>query len=133
VRKPRGIPGRTPEWLRLRAEARKAGGAAWDAWLAAHPSGEPNAEELAAAVAAQFARRAAERAEVLAKRAEARAAKRRATAEAKAAKARGKGLRAREEGEGAKEDKSTHNKNNDNDDKEVIRGEPAFLFYSTIS
>lgn len=102
MRKPRGIPGRTPEWLRLRAEARKAGGAAWDAWLAAHPSGEPNAEELAAAVAAQFARRAAERAEVLAKRAEARAAKRRATAEAKAAKARGKGLRARGEGEGAK-------------------------------
>lgn len=73
----RGIHGITPEWKRKRAEARKAGGAVWDAWLAAHPGGEPNAEETAASVAALFAKRAAKRAEELTRRAEARAAARR--------------------------------------------------------
>jgi hypothetical protein len=37
-----------------------------------------------------------------------------------------------QEGEGAKEDKSTHEDNDDDGNEEVKRGEPAFLFYSTI-
>lgn len=80
VRAPINRPGEDGEFRRARAAARKAGGALWDAWLAAHPGGNPNADDLV--------RWAAER-RVAAERSAA------AKAEAKARKARGEPPRPR--------------------------------------
>ena len=50
----RGRPkGATAKWLRARADARRAGGEAWAAWLAAHPGGVPTPAERAAATKAR--------------------------------------------------------------------------------
>ena len=53
----RGRPkGATAKWLRIRAEARRAGGAVWEAWIAKHPGGLPTPQERSAATKAKARR-----------------------------------------------------------------------------